>query len=175
MNAHTDKIQNTTLNFGKFKGKTIKQICKEGNYEYLNYVSNLDFNSFNKDVNLCLERIKMFVACREESLKPSRSILNEQLKTLLKPVITCLQFSQISRALTGRNNSLFLQSIREQLESGVLPFSEKVRAIVIDQAAKTKGRRNSKTYKVAYNEYSEIIERANVIHKNFLKATEYLD
>lgn len=169
-----DDLKNTVIMFGKYFGKTIKSLCEEGEYDYLKYVSTLEFSSKKKHVTECQAQIKVFVQCMEETLYPHR----EQLKTLVieatKPIRTCLNYYQIKRGLSCKHTSIFIQNIQESLESGIVPYSTKLREILIDQAAKTKGRRNSNNYKDAFNCFSSILEDITTAEKALLEFTKTL-
>lgn len=165
--------QETLLCFGKYTGKTIKQVYDEGNYDYLKYMAENAFTTKNSAKNSCQEAIKVFVTNKEELLKPYREQFRLFLLEHFKPILDCLKYYQIRRGLKGVMPSSFMQSMQDYIERGVLPPLG-ARSYVIDTAAKTKGRRNSNAYKQAFNTFEELFAKAVVEEKNLLERLQSL-
>jgi len=159
----------TSLIFGKHRNKTIQEICELGEYEYLRYISTLDMSKSN---NICVEVVRAFVVDAELKLLNHRKTLQEYISCQFKPVITCLKYASLTRGLHGKCTSEFLEKVRLQLEAGELPRSVNVRNLIIDIAAKTKGRRNSNIYKQSLKEFEEILQQAVNAEQNFIEITK---
>lgn len=166
-------IQDTVLCFGKFSGKTIKQVYDEGNYDYLKYMAENAFTTNNQYKNLCQEAIKTFVTHKEELLQPYREQYRVFLLDNFKPILDCLKYYQIRRGLRGAPQSSFMQNMRDYIERGVLPPIG-ARSYIVDTAAKTKGRRNSNAYKQALSSFEELFVKAVDEEKNLLERLKAL-
>jgi len=156
----------TLITFGKHRGRTIQEICQLGDYEYLRYISTLDMSNSTK---ACVEKIRAFVARAELDLQEHRHLLQNYISSQFKPVITCLKYASLKRGLRGKHASEFMEKVRTQLELGTLPRSSNVTSLIIDIAAKTKGRRNSTIYKQSIQEFEEILQQSIAAEQNFIE------
>lgn len=161
-------LHDTILNFGKHLGQSIKQICEQGNYNYLKYIASLD----NKAPSSVKDNIKQFVTEMEERLEPVRTSNRAMYKEMYKAAITSIKFYQTKRVLTERTPSNFVTNILVKLENGdALTFN--VYDIVATIAAKTKGRGNSNAFKVAYNQHMEVFQKIIDNEKVLLEKINY--
>lgn len=166
-------FQETVLCFGKYNGKTIKQVYDDGDYNYLKYMAENAFSTNNNIKNNCQEAIKVFVTNKEELLKPHRDKFREFLLVNFKPILDCLKYYQIKRGLKGVSPSSFMLNMQDYIERGLLP-PVGARSYVIDTAAKTKGRRNSNAYKQAHNTFESLFLKAIEEEKKLLEQLKSL-
>ena len=159
----------TLITFGKHQGKTIQQLCDMGEYEYLRYISTLDMTRTTKK---CVDVIRVFVAEMEKELLEYRQEFTNYVIEQVKPIVSCLKFACIQRGLQGKGQSLFLTSIQEKLEMGVIPRGQHVRELVVDLAAKSKGHRNSNVYKQSLESFQGILQNILQAEKNLIEMTE---
>ena len=173
MNAQMQQLEQVILTFGKHKGQTLTDVCNQGEYEYLRYIAS-QAHTYKKHTE-CLKSIVQFVSLKEEEIRPFREIFQKKVIELCKPIVTCLKFLHIQRSFNGKMISNFLASMQQQLENGVVPRSVNAREIIIDQAAKSKGRRNSKIYKDSYNRFNNILADITLAEEHFLIHTRVIN
>ena len=86
---------------------------------------------------------------------------------MYRPVISCLQYYQVKRVMNAKHISNFVNNITAKLEQGDV-VTQNVQELICTIAAKTKGRRNSKVFNVAYEQFYNIFKEITEVEEKTL-------
>jgi len=150
------------INFGKYNGTTFRQICDRGEYGYLKYVNGLSLKE-----TPVRKQLKDFIEHIESNLEQERLTNKERYKEMYKPVVSCLQYYQVKRVMNAKHISNFVNNITVKLEQGEV-VTQNIRELICTIAAKTKGRRNSKVFNVAYEQFYNIFKEITEVEEKTL-------
>jgi len=156
-------LHNTIINFGKYNGQTFKDICLQGNYNYLVYVSALSGRE-----TLVKTKLREFINYVNNKISDKKQQNAIVYASMYVPIIRCLNFYQTKRVLVRSvDPSNFVACITHTLANGQV-LTPSVYELVSTIAAKTKGRRNSKIFNEAYDSFLNIFRDVEAAENKLL-------